>query len=115
MAPRVFLITGTSTGFGQEYVKEILAKGDYAVATARKSSSLSFQDGNDTNLLLVDLDVTSKESIDKAFDAALKKFGRIDVGKSSSCYKTTTPRMLTTLDGQCATMQGMGWPVSLRV
>ena len=79
MAPRVFLITGTSTGFGKEYVEEILAKGDYAAATARNSSKLSFKGGNDKNLFLVDLDVTSKESIEKAFEATLKKFGRIDV------------------------------------
>lgn len=86
MAPRVFLITGTSTGFGNEYVKEILAKGDHVVATARKSNGLSFEGANDENLLKVDLDVTSKDSIDKAFDAALKKFGRVDVVCNNAGY-----------------------------
>jgi len=79
MAPRVFLITGTSTGFGSELVKVVLQNGDYCVATARNSSKLSFPDASDSNSLLVDLDVTRKESIDKAFDAAVKKFKRVDV------------------------------------
>jgi len=86
MSPRVFLITGTSTGFGKEYVNEILAKGDHVAATARKSKDLKFDGSNDKNLLLVDLDVTSKESIDKAFDATLKKFGRIDVVCNNAGY-----------------------------
>jgi NAD(P)-dependent dehydrogenase (short-subunit alcohol dehydrogenase family) len=43
MAPRVFVITGTSTGFGQELVKIVLAKGDIAVATARNADKLKFE------------------------------------------------------------------------
>lgn len=43
MAPKVFLITGTSTGFGSELVKVVLAKGDIAVATARDPSKLQFE------------------------------------------------------------------------
>jgi NAD(P)-dependent dehydrogenase (short-subunit alcohol dehydrogenase family) len=86
MVPRVFLVTGTSTGFGKEYVQEILAKGDYVAATARKSSLLSFEGSNDKNTLLVDLDVTSKDSIEKAFEATLKKFGRLDVVCNNAGY-----------------------------
>jgi NAD(P)-dependent dehydrogenase (short-subunit alcohol dehydrogenase family) len=41
--PRVFFITGTSTGFGNFLVQEVLDKGDIAVATARKPESLSFK------------------------------------------------------------------------
>lgn len=41
--PRVFLITGTSSGFGQELVKVVLEKGDIAVATARNPKKLSFE------------------------------------------------------------------------
>lgn len=43
MAPKVFLVTGCSSGFGKEYVKVILEKGDVVVATARKPESLSFE------------------------------------------------------------------------
>jgi len=86
MAPRVFFITGSSTGFGQEYVKVILQKGDHVVATARKSSGLKFDGTDDKNFLAQDLDVTSKDSIDKAFAAAIKKFGRIDVVCNNAGY-----------------------------
>lgn len=79
MAPQVFFITGTSTGFGNELVKKALKEGDKVVATARNSSKLKFDGATNENFLAVDLDVTDTASVDKAFDAALKKFGRIDV------------------------------------
>ncbi|KAF2818440.1 NAD(P)-binding protein [Ophiobolus disseminans] len=91
MAPRVFLITGTSTGFGEELVKVVLQKGDSVVATARNSSKLSFPDANDSNSLFVDLDVTKKDSIDNAFDAAVKKFKRVDVVVNNAGYGLSGP------------------------
>ncbi|KAF1924924.1 NAD(P)-binding protein [Didymella exigua CBS 183.55] len=86
MAPRVFLITGTSTGFGEELVKIVLKNGDYAVATARNSLKLKFDGANDSNSLMVDLDVTDKSSIDKAFEAAVEKFKRVDVVVNNAGY-----------------------------
>ncbi|KAL7008177.1 hypothetical protein EMMF5_002359 [Cystobasidiomycetes sp. EMM_F5] len=88
MAPRVFLITGTSTGFGNEYVKIILAKGDHVVATARNSSKLDFtsEGATEENFLAVDLDVTDKSSIDKAFKAGIAKFKHIDVVCNNAGY-----------------------------
>ncbi|KAF2792763.1 NAD(P)-binding protein [Melanomma pulvis-pyrius CBS 109.77] len=86
MAPRIFLITGTSTGFGSELVDVVLSNGDYVVATARNSSNLSFKGANSTNSLLVDLDVTKQDSIEKAFDEAIKKFKRIDVVVNNAGY-----------------------------
>ena len=86
MASRVFLITGTSTGFGSELVKVVLKNGDYVVATARNSSKLSFDGTNSSNSLFVDLDVTSQNSIDKAFDQAIKKFKRVDVVVNNAGY-----------------------------
>jgi NADP-dependent 3-hydroxy acid dehydrogenase YdfG len=43
--PRVFFITGISTGFGNHLVQEVLDKGDIAVATARKPENLKFNQG----------------------------------------------------------------------
>jgi len=86
MSPKVFFITGTSTGFGNELVKKCIASGDKVVATARSSSKLSFPDTTKDNLLTVDLDVTQEESIHKAFDTALKHFGRIDVVVNNAGY-----------------------------
>ena len=61
MAPQVFLVTGTSTGFGYELVKYALSQGDKVVATARNSSKLDFGDVDVDRLITVDLDVTKRE------------------------------------------------------
>jgi len=86
MTPRVFLITGTSTGFGNELVKLVLQKGDIAVATARKPSSLKFEGATDKNYLAISLDVTDKNSIDAAFHTVMHKFGRVDVVVNNAGY-----------------------------
>lgn len=89
--PRVFLVTGTSTGFGYELVKRILAEGDIAVATARDSSKLRFDSTSPENFLAVDLDVTKPGSIDAAFDKALSQFDRIDVVVNNAGYGLSGP------------------------
>ena len=87
MSPRVFLVTGTSSGFGQELVKVILRSGDIAVATARKPASLKFEGTSEKNYLPLKLDVTDDKSIDEAFKSTIDKFGRVDVvGKSSLAH-----------------------------
>lgn len=87
MSPRVFFITGTSTGFGQELTKIVVASGDKVVATARNSSKLEAPQGaTKENYHAVDLDVTQKDSIDAAFDSALKTFGRVDVVVNNAGY-----------------------------
>jgi len=79
-ANKVFLVTGCSTGFGYEYIKNILKNGHSAVATSRNADKLpDFEGANDSNLLKVSLDVTSEDSVEKAFKAALDKFGHVDV------------------------------------
>ena len=86
MAPQVFLITGTSTGFGNELVKICLSEGDKVVATARNSSKLKFDGTTKDNFLAVDLDVTEQQSIDNAFEKALSQFGRVDVVVNNAGY-----------------------------
>ena len=84
--PRVFLITGTSTGFGHDYAQEVINRGDMVAATARDPSQLSFKNTAPDNYLAVRLDVTDKESIKAAFATALKKFHRIDVVVNNAGY-----------------------------
>ncbi|QIX00635.1 hypothetical protein AMS68_006152 [Peltaster fructicola] len=86
MAPQVFLITGSSTGFGYHYVEKALKEGDKVIATARDSSKLKYDSATEDNFLALDLDVTKQESIDAAFEKGLKKFGRIDVVVNNAGY-----------------------------
>ncbi|KAL9044839.1 MAG: hypothetical protein Q9214_002055 [Letrouitia sp. 1 TL-2023] len=89
--PRVFLITGTSTGFGQHLAQTVLDAGDIAVATARKPEGLSFRGTNAKNYLAVKLDVTKKEDIEGAFQKALSQFGRVDVVVNNAGYGLSGP------------------------
>jgi len=82
---KVWLITGTSSGFGRRLVTSALTRGDRVVATARSKDSLetlssSCPDNLKENLLTVELDVTEGEqSIKDKVDKAAQRWGRIDV------------------------------------
>ncbi|EHK96242.1 NAD(P)-binding Rossmann-fold containing protein [Glarea lozoyensis ATCC 20868] len=89
--PRVFFITGTSTGFGNHLVQEVLDRGDIAVATARKPDTLEFKGTSEQNFLAVKLDVTKQEDIDASFKTALDKFGRVDVVVNNAGYGLSGP------------------------
>lgn len=77
--PRVYLITGCSTGFGRELTIAILKAGDAVIATARDPSKLRFENTSKSNYLPLKLDVTSAASIEDAFEKAYAHFDRIDV------------------------------------
>lgn len=100
--PRVFFVTGTSTGFGYNIIQEALNRGHYAVATARNPSTLSFSNTTSTNFLALALDVTSKSSISAAFKHALEKFGRVDIVINnagyglSGCFEEFTEQQIRT-------------------
>ncbi|CAF9926595.1 MAG: hypothetical protein HETSPECPRED_006364 [Heterodermia speciosa] len=89
--PRIFLVTGTSTGFGLHLVQEILDRGDIAIATARNPSTLSFRNTSEHNFLALKLDVTSDADISAAFRTAVEKFGRVDVVVNNAGYGLAGP------------------------
>ena len=70
MAPQVFFITGTSTGFGYHYVEKCLKEGDKVVATARNAQKVTAALGDHDDLLAVALDVTDPASAQAAAPAA---------------------------------------------
>lgn len=78
MTNRVWLVTGTSRGIGAEVAKAILETGDTLVATARSTSGMAPL-GHRENLLTLPLDVTDKQQAVDAVNAALDRFGHIDV------------------------------------
>src|SRR5258705_2619979 len=76
---KVWLITGAGRGMGVDITKAALATGHKVVATGRNTDSVAKAIGVAENLLVVKLDVTSAEDAKGAINAAIEKFGRIDV------------------------------------
>ncbi|KAH9843762.1 uncharacterized protein C8Q71DRAFT_12792 [Rhodofomes roseus] len=78
---KVWLITGSSTGFGRAMTEHVLASGDIAVATLRSPEVLAelASKYSKDRLLVLKLDVSKSQEIKDAFAAAVEKFGRIDV------------------------------------
>lgn len=76
---KVWLITGAGRGMGIDITKAALAAGHKVVATGRNTDSVAKALGENENLLILKLDVTTQADADAAVDAAVEKFGRIDV------------------------------------
>jgi len=79
MNDKVWFITGAGRGMGVDITKAALAAGHKAVATGRNTDSIAKALGKNENLLTVKLDVTKQADADAAVNAAVEKFGRIDV------------------------------------
>ncbi len=76
---KVWFITGAGRGMGVDIAKAALAAGNAVVATGRNTDAVSKAVGQADDLLVVKLDVTSPASAQAAVDAAVERFGRIDV------------------------------------
>jgi NADP-dependent 3-hydroxy acid dehydrogenase YdfG len=86
VAPKVWLITGCSTGFGRALAEAVLKKGDYLLATAREPEQLR---------ALIDTIQKRKGCTSgcnviprhtSSVDAAIATFGRIDVLVNNAGY-----------------------------
>jgi MmyB-like transcription regulator ligand binding domain/short chain dehydrogenase len=76
---RVWFITGAGRGMGVDIAKAALAAGQAVVATARKADSVTAALGAHDDLSAVRLDVTDPAGAEAAVQAAVDRFGRIDV------------------------------------
>ncbi|KAI0631261.1 NAD-P-binding protein [Trametes polyzona] len=87
-APRVWFITGSSSGFGRETVIQALETGDKVVATLRKPSALADLTNKypTDRLRVIKLDVTQPADIDAAFAQAKAAFGRVDIVFNNAGY-----------------------------
>src|SRR5918996_1311685 len=84
---RVWLVTGSSSGFGLHIAQAALDRGERLVATARRPESLDdLVASAPDRVLAVGLDVTRTDQIDSAVAAALERFGRIDVLVNNAGY-----------------------------
>lgn len=91
MASLTWLVTGCSSGFGEQFVHAILARGDKVIATGR-NASVRFQHLAVTGAAILDLDVSAEsEVVEQTVKIALGIYGGIDVlvnnaGYMESCY-----------------------------
>jgi NAD(P)-dependent dehydrogenase (short-subunit alcohol dehydrogenase family) len=77
---RVWFITGASSGFGHALAETALGRGDRAVIGARRTEALEqLASRHPDQTLAVAVDVTDAAARERAVEAAVQRFGRIDV------------------------------------
>ena len=79
MSNTVWFITGSARGMGIDMAKAALAAGHSVVATARDAAKVTAALGEHENLLALSLDVTDPAASIAAAEAAVERFGSIDV------------------------------------
>lgn len=85
MSPRVWLITGTSSGLGTELVKAALARGDNVIATARNADRIAHL--KEIGAATMQLDVTvSQSELDRKAKEAIAVYGGVDVLVNNAGY-----------------------------
>lgn len=78
--PKVWLITGCSTGFGRHIAQQAIDAGYKVVVTARNVEQVTdLTAGHEEQVIALPLDVTSPEQIRNVVDRTIEKFNRIDV------------------------------------
>ena len=81
-----WLVTGCSSGFGEQFVQCILTRGDRVTATGGQATS-RLAHLKDTGASILDLDVTiSHTELDKKVAEALAIHGSIDVLVNNAGY-----------------------------
>jgi NADP-dependent 3-hydroxy acid dehydrogenase YdfG len=80
---KIIFITGTSTGFGKLMTITLSKAGHTVIAgmrgTSGKNSEVAKELSALDNVEVVDIDVTDDNSVTKAFDNVITKYGRVDV------------------------------------
>ena len=89
------LITGASTGFGRDAAERLARRGHRVFATMRDTTGRNAEHratlerlakAEDLRLRVLELDVTSEESVQNAVDAALREAGHLDVVMNNAGY-----------------------------
>ncbi|KAK6956848.1 hypothetical protein Daesc_002129 [Daldinia eschscholtzii] len=88
MPQLVWLVTGCSSGFGEVFIRQILSRGDLAIATARRLDKI--QHLQKLGAAILELDVThSQEVINDTVAKAIAIYGRIDVVVNNAAHVTS--------------------------
>src|SRR5271165_6192038 len=88
----VWLITGSSRGFGRALVHAALERGNFIVATARRPEQLQdFVAPHPNDVLALPLDVTDAGAVKVAIRTGVERFGRIDVVVNNAGYANVAP------------------------
>ncbi|MGV9344693.1 SDR family NAD(P)-dependent oxidoreductase [Streptomyces spiralis] len=92
MSQQVWFITGSARGLGRALVTAALEAGDRVVATARRPEALAEAvEKYGDRIHPLALDVTRPEAAREAVEAALARFGRIDVLVNNAGYANVSP------------------------
>jgi len=80
MNPKVTVITGASSGIGAALAKELGSKGHRLVLGARRGKELKEVAAHaGTEALPIVVDVTRRQDVERLRDAAIERFGHVDV------------------------------------
>ncbi|MFJ8016749.1 SDR family oxidoreductase [Streptomyces sp. NPDC096339] len=84
---KIWFVTGSSRGFGRQFVEAALSRGDKVAATARNAETLSdlVAEYGDA-VLALDLDVTDRAAVNAAVKRAVEHFGHLDVIVNNAGY-----------------------------
>lgn len=85
MSSRVWLITGTSSGFGAEFVKAALSRGDNVIATARNAERIAHLEELGASIMQLDVTASPDELTRKA-NEAISIYGGLDVLVNNAGY-----------------------------
>src|SRR5882762_7305547 len=85
---KVWFITGAGSGIGTGIAKAALVAGDRVVATGRNLDKVrnALRDVTSEKIAFVPLDVDDEAQAKAAVEAAVKRFGRIDVAVNNAGY-----------------------------
>jgi NAD(P)-dependent dehydrogenase (short-subunit alcohol dehydrogenase family) len=87
MTNKVWLITGTSKGFGRVWAEAALARGDRVAATARDVKTLQpLVERYGDQVAALKLDVNDRRAVFDAVAEVQRRFGRIDVAVNNAGY-----------------------------
>jgi NADP-dependent 3-hydroxy acid dehydrogenase YdfG len=84
-SPQVWLITGTSSGFGFEMAKHLLSRGDKVIATARNPAAIEQLGSLGAHVMQLDITKDQNELDNKAKEA-WEVYGRVDVLVNNAGY-----------------------------